>query len=82
MATMATPADQPLKKLLGGSWLVITPPPLAFIFFSSFNLGVARVAMVATGAPRGGDGGTRPHPLRPEGAPKRAVSDWRDLKVY
>ena len=33
-------------------------------------------------ATRGGDGGTRPHPLRPEGAPKRAVSDWRDLKVY
>ena len=31
---------------------------------------------------RGGDGGTRPHPLRPEGAPKGAVSDWRDLKVY
>ena len=30
----------------------------------------------------GGDGGTRPHPLRPEGAPKCAVSDWRDLKVY
>ena len=29
----------------------------------------------------GGDGGTRPHPLRPEGALKGAVSDWRDLKV-
>ena len=38
MATMATPADQPLKKrqgksLFGSSWLVITPPPLASFFF-------------------------------------------------
>ena len=30
----------------------------------------------------GGDGGTRPHPLRPEGAPKGAVSVRRVRKVY
>ena len=49
MATMATPADQPLKKnLFGISWLVIIPLHLlASFFFSSFNLGVAMVAIVA-----------------------------------
>ena len=31
--------------------------------------------------PRGVDGGTRPHPLRPEGAPKGAVSVRRVRKV-
>jgi len=48
MATMATPADQPLKKnLFGISLLVIIPLHLLASFFSSFNLGVAIVAIVA-----------------------------------
>ncbi len=51
MATMATPAGQPLKKNLDSriSWLVITPSTPTFIFFfQGLNLGVAMVAMVAT----------------------------------
>ena len=46
--TMATPADQPLKKLLCSSWLVVvTLRPHRLHFFLSFNLGVAMVAMLA-----------------------------------
>jgi len=50
MATMATLGSRPLKKksrYRRFGWFVITPPPSPFIFFSSFNLGVAMVAMVA-----------------------------------
>ena len=54
MATMATPAGQPLKKnprLAEVSWLVYHPtPPLASFFFQGLDLGVAMVAMVAIGA--------------------------------
>ena len=47
MATMATPAGQPQKKSLPDNrWLVITPSTPFFIFFK-FQLGVAKVAMVA-----------------------------------
>ena len=53
MATMATPADQPLKKIF---WLAVgclsSPPTPLFHFFSSFNLGVAMVAIVAVKIPR------------------------------
>ena len=51
MATMATPAGQPLKKNLDSPKLVGWLSPHStprFIFFSSFQLGVAMVAMVAT----------------------------------
>ncbi len=51
MATMATPAGQPLKKISTrrSSWLVITPSTPRFIFFQGLDLGVAMVAMVAMG---------------------------------
>ena len=49
MATMATPAGQPPKKLetRRRSWLVITPSTPRFIFSQGLDLGVAMVAMVA-----------------------------------
>ena len=50
MATMATLGSRPLKKNLTRilvGWFVITPPPSPSFFFSTFNLGVAMVAMVA-----------------------------------
>ena len=50
---MATPADQPLKKIF---WVAVgclsSPPTPLFHFFSSFNLGVAMVAIVAVKIPR------------------------------
>ena len=47
MATMATPAGQPQKNLFRITVGWLSPPPPLSSFFFKFQLGVAKVAMVA-----------------------------------